>query len=115
MRYAYFPPSRKVKMSVCQSWFGVARSKNRGRVRLRRPFARSLFMSPASCSLLRTVSGLPGSQNIRRNTWAIRFTPQLGSAFLRAKMRAVTGSGSLFFPRGPPSGLLRRPSSPFWR
>jgi len=24
------PPSRKVKMSVCQSWFGVARSKERG-------------------------------------------------------------------------------------
>jgi hypothetical protein len=68
MRYAYFPPNRKVKMSVCQSWFGVARSKNRGRVRFRRPFARSLFINPASCNRVRTVSGLPGSQNIRLNT-----------------------------------------------
>ena len=115
MRYAYFPPNRKVKMSVCQSWFGVARSKNRGRVRFRLPFALSWFMSPASCSRVRTVSGLPGSQNIRRNTCAIRFTPQLGSCFLSSKMRAVTGSGSFFFPRGAPGGLVRRPSSPFCR
>jgi len=102
-------------MSLCHIWFGVARSKNRGRVRLRRPFARSLFMSPASCSRVRTVSGLPGSQNIRRNTWAIRFTPQLGSAFLSSTIRAVTGSGNFFWPRGAPGGLVRRPSSPFFR
>jgi len=112
MRYAYFPPSRKVKMSVCHIWFGVARSKNRGRVRLRRPFARSLFISPASCNRVRTVSGLPGSQNILRSTWAIRFTPQLGSAFFSSTIRAVTGSGSFFCPRRAPHGLLRRPSSP---
>jgi len=102
-------------MSVCQSWFGVARSKNRGRVRFLLPFARSLFISPASCSRVRTVSGLPGSQNIRRNTWAIRFTPQLGSAFLSSKMRAVTGSPSLFCPGRGPRGCVRRPSSPFSR
>lgn len=102
-------------MSVCHIWFGVARSKNRGRVRLRRPFARSLFISPASCSRVRTVSGLPGSQNIRRNTCAIRFTPQLGSAFLSSTIRAVTGSGSFFVPGLAPGGLVRRPSSPSCR
>jgi len=115
MRYAYFPPSRKVKMSVCHIWFGVARSKNRGRVRLRRPFARSLFISPASCNRVRTVSGLPGSQNIRRSTWAILFTPQLGSAFLSSTIRAVTGSGSFFCPGLMPRGRLLSPSSPFSR
>jgi len=72
--YAYLPPSLNVNRSLCHIWLGVARSKKRGRVRLRRAFG-GRSINPASCKRRRTVSGLAGRKNSRRSVLAIRFTP----------------------------------------
>lgn len=95
IRYAYLPPSRKVKMSDCHIWLGVARSKKRGRVMLRRLGVGALFINCASCNRVRTVSGLASKKKSRRSHWEMRFTPKEGFSFLISRIRSVTAGLSL--------------------
>jgi hypothetical protein len=69
-------------MSVCQSWFGVERSKNRGRVIFRWRFLTGGFMREERCSVFRTVSGLALRKNTLLKSWDIRLMPNSGFAFL---------------------------------
>jgi len=109
------PPSRKVKMSDCHIWLGVARSKNRGLGGFFGGFFFDFGSSRFCCNVRRTVSWLPGRNNIRRNTWAIRFTPKCGCCCFSVTICALTAVATLgaltFLP--PMSGCS--PASPCWR
>ena len=72
------PPKRKVKMSVCQSWFGVARSKVRGTAGLCWGFGRRFLRRACAWRVRRTVSRLTGSKKTRRRTWLIFWIPKSG-------------------------------------
>jgi hypothetical protein len=54
-------------MSDCHSWFGVARSKNRGLGGLRFGLRRAESSSWFARNVRRTVSGLAGKNKTRRN------------------------------------------------
>jgi len=99
-------------MSLCHIWFGVARSKCRGRTRLRRAFARSSIRS-AAWSVLRTVSGLASRKNHRRKPSAIRFTPKKGFPRFSSTIFSTTAPGSRHPGRGADSRLS--PTSPRFR
>jgi len=63
-------------MSVCQSWFGVDRSKNLGRVMFRwRFFFAGGGMRDERRRVLRTVSGLALRKNTRFRNWDMRLMP----------------------------------------
>jgi hypothetical protein len=85
-------------MSVCHSWFGVARSKKRGRVIFRTFFFFFVGGSirPSSCRRLRTVSGLADKQNQRFSTSLIRWIPKLGCSFFVWMILSVTACGRRF-------------------
>ena len=68
IRYAFLPPSRNVKMSLCHIWLGVARSKKRGFLAgLRLGLRRGFCSSASRCNVRRTVSALTGKNKTRRN------------------------------------------------
>lgn len=71
-------------MSVCQSWFGVLRSKNRGLGGLLFGFFFGGSTSPSSFRVLRTVSGLAFRKNIRLSRCEIRLLPYSGCFFFRS-------------------------------
>ena len=77
--WALCPFSWKVNKSLCQSWLGVARSKNRGLGRFRRRFCCGGGNGTAAwCSVRLTVSGLAGRKSDRCSHCAIRRTPKAG-------------------------------------
>ena len=101
----------KVVMSLCHIWLGVARSKNRGRVRLRRRGEGPGGISPSRCNRARTVSALAGNRNIRRRNCAIRLTPKSGCCCLSWTIFSVMAAGNRSWPtRG--EGGLHNPASP---
>jgi hypothetical protein len=77
-------------MSLCQSWFGVVRSKNRGLPGLRCGLRLGASMSPASVSSACTVLGAAFSKNTRRNRSLMRRTPRLGSSRFNSRIFAPT-------------------------
>ena len=88
-------------MSDCHIWLGVARSKKRGRVRLRCFFFLVGGMRWASCKRCRTVPGLADKKNHRRSNWERRCTPKAGCSRFRSRIFSVTGPGSVLTPRRP--------------
>jgi hypothetical protein len=64
----------------------------------------------ASCNRSRTVSGLAGKKNSRRNIWLMRLMPNVGFCCLSSMILSVMASGKRAF-RGP-EGLGCRPTSP---
>ena len=98
-------------MSDCHIWFGVLRSKNRGRVMLCWCFFREGTINDSSPSVRRTVSGLALRKNARFKRWEIRLTPKRGSRFLISTIFSRTGPGSF---RRRPAGTtpFRSPASP---
>jgi len=82
-------------MSDCHIWLGVARSKKRGRVRLRFLGRDECGISLARCRCWRTVSGLAGKKKHRRSNWLMRLTPKAGCCCLSSTIFLVIGSGSL--------------------
>lgn len=89
-----------MKISDCHIWLGVARSKKRGRVRLRRLGEGGAEASPAWRSRCRTVSALAGRKNNRRSHCEMRLTPKVGFCCLIWTICSVIAAGSLFRPRG---------------
>jgi hypothetical protein len=65
----------KGKISLCQSWFGVDRSKKRGFEGLRGDFRFTGAISFSRCSVRLTVSRLTGRKSIRFRKWATFCTP----------------------------------------
>jgi len=110
--YAYFPPNRNVKMSLCHIWFGVARSKNRGRVRFLRALG-GLSIISASWSVRRTVSALACRKNRRFSESDIRFTPYQRWLRFSSTIFSMTGAGRRRPGRGAASPFS--PSSPCFR
>src|SRR5208283_2725438 len=98
-------------MSDCHIWFGVDRSKKRGRVMLCGCLFREGTINDSAPSVRRTVSGLALRKKARFNRWEIRLTPKRGSRFLISTIFSRTGSGS--FRRLPAATTpLRSPASP---
>jgi len=118
IRYAYSPPSLNGKMSLCHSWFGVERSKNRG---FEGFFGTRTFTggtSFASCSARLTAFGLAGSRWNRLSIAASRRDPKIGFSFLSSTAFSATirwiacRSRSL---GGRPVGWFTRATSPCLR
>ncbi len=82
-------------MSDCQSWFGPARSKRRGRGSSLGVFA-SVSISPASCSIRRTSLSLIPIASKRLSTSRIRRVPYSGCAFFNASTASRRESSALF-------------------
>ena len=99
-------------MSVCHIWLGVARSKKRGRTKLRRALRLSVMRS-ASWSVFLTVSGLASRKNQRRRPSAIFFTPKKGFPRFISRILSITGRGRPRPGRG--AVFWRNPISPFLR
>ena len=85
IRYADLPFTGNVVMSLCHSWFGFERSKNRTfGLRFRRRFFVGFVARFASFSVLRTVSGDACTHRVRFRNWLIRLIPNEGCFFLAA-------------------------------
>ena len=94
-------------MSVCHSWLGRARSKNRGLAGFF--FGRRRLFSTrfSACSAWRTVSGLACMKNIRRRMWEIRQLPCSGLCRFSSTAFAFTAALTFGVP-----GAIRRDCSP---
>jgi hypothetical protein len=88
IRYTALPFSRKLMMSLCHSWFGVLRSKNRGLPGFSCGLRLGDSIIPASVSSACTVLGDAFKRNIRRNRSLMRLTPRLGSSRLSSRILA---------------------------
>ena len=96
IRYTAFPFNRKLMMSLCHSWFGVLRSKNRGLPGfLVRRLLTGLSISSASRRVRCTVPGLALIRKNRFNTSLILRTPQPG--FLRFSSTMLAPTAPLLF------------------
>ena len=84
-----------VKMSVCQSWFGADRSKNRGRVILRFRLPDGAGIRDSEWRAFLTVSGLAERKNTLPNNCEMRLMPKSGLASLISTIFRLTGAGRL--------------------
>ena len=83
-------------MSDCQSWFGSARSKRRGKGS-GRGIGAGVSNSFASCSIRRTSVSLMGSASKRLSTSRMRRVPYSGFDFFSAITASRRGSAAASF------------------
>jgi hypothetical protein len=81
-------------MSLCHSWFGRARSKNRGLPGFFCGFAGRFFTSPRAASVLCNVEALVRIRKKRLSTSVIRRGPYSGCAAFTATACCRTSSGT---------------------
>jgi len=99
-------------MSVCQSWFGVARSKDRGTAGLCCGFGLRCLSRVSAWRVRRTVSRLTGRNRTRRRNWLIFWIPKSGWRRFRATACRFTAGATWGFRFRGCRGFPSRPASP---